>query len=100
MRARPDADAPPGIDHAVLTSSRSIMIAPMVSTPKPASPETAAPPEEEFVWRSGRPVHGDFRCIDCGYGVSVRRELPRCPMCGSARWVAHRVARRRQHVVA
>ena len=87
-------------DHAVLTSSRSIMIAPMVSTPKPASPETAAPPEEEYVWRAGRPVHGDFRCIDCEYGVSVRRELPRCPMCGSARWVAHRVARRHQHVVA
>lgn len=29
---------------------------------------------------------GDYRCRDCGYAVSVVRELPRCPMCGGADW--------------
>jgi hypothetical protein len=30
---------------------------------------------------------GDYRCAECGYGVTVRRDLPRCPMCGMAAWV-------------
>ena len=29
---------------------------------------------------------GDYRCHDCGYAVSVVRELPRCPMCGGEDW--------------
>lgn len=29
---------------------------------------------------------GDYRCHDCGYAVSVVRELPRCPMCGGVDW--------------
>ena len=28
---------------------------------------------------------GDYRCEECGYGVSVVRALPRCPMCGGWR---------------
>ncbi|MGN6380594.1 MAG: hypothetical protein ACTHNU_16715 [Gaiellales bacterium] len=31
-------------------------------------------------------VGGDFRCHDCGYAVSVMRELPSCPMCGASDW--------------
>ncbi len=29
---------------------------------------------------------GDYRCQECGYGVSVMRALPRCPMCGGVEW--------------
>jgi rubrerythrin len=32
-------------------------------------------------------TRGDFRCATCGYGVSVYRSLPRCPMCGSNEWL-------------
>jgi len=28
----------------------------------------------------------DRRCIRCGYGVTVYRELLRCPMCGATAW--------------
>ena len=35
---------------------------------------------------AGEQVAGEFRCSHCGYGVSVRRELPRCPMCGGSTW--------------
>lgn len=29
---------------------------------------------------------GEFHCGECGYGVIVSRELPRCPMCGGTAW--------------
>lgn len=29
---------------------------------------------------------GEFQCADCGYGVSVRRVLPQCPMCRGSQW--------------
>jgi lipopolysaccharide biosynthesis regulator YciM len=32
------------------------------------------------------PMRGDFRCRDCGYGVSFVRSLPHCPMCGASAW--------------
>ena len=32
------------------------------------------------------PVRGDFQCQDCGYGVSIVRSLPHCPMCGASAW--------------
>ena len=35
---------------------------------------------------AGDPAVGDFRCSDCGYGVSVYRALPVCPMCGGVAW--------------
>jgi rubrerythrin len=34
----------------------------------------------------GEHVKGEFHCSDCGYGVTVHRELPRCPMCGGSSW--------------
>ncbi len=36
----------------------------------------------------GTVTRGDYRCAGCGYGVSVYRSLPRCPMCGGATWLA------------
>ena len=35
---------------------------------------------------SGMHVKGEFHCAECGYGVTVYRELPRCPMCGGTTW--------------
>jgi hypothetical protein len=29
---------------------------------------------------------GDYRCAECGYGVTVRRQLLRCPMCAATAW--------------
>jgi rubrerythrin len=35
---------------------------------------------------AGLRVKGEFRCAGCGYGISISRELPRCPMCGTEHW--------------
>ena len=35
---------------------------------------------------AGVKVKGEYRCVGCGYGVTIYRELPRCPMCGSGSW--------------
>ncbi len=37
-------------------------------------------------WSTGSAVKGEFHCSDCGYGVTVYRELPLCPMCGGTTW--------------
>ena len=37
-------------------------------------------------WQAGTEAQGQFRCADCGYGVSVRAMLPACPMCGGRAW--------------
>ncbi len=50
--------------------------------------EGAQPAPDEFVqfWPTGSRAKGEFHCSECGYGVTVHRELPRCPMCGGAAW--------------
>ena len=35
---------------------------------------------------TGQPATGEFHCSECGYGVIVERELPRCPMWSSTGW--------------
>ena len=40
---------------------------------------------------AGDAVTGDAVCSQCGYGVSVRATLPRCPMCGGAVWESTRL---------
>jgi hypothetical protein len=42
--------------------------------------------DESVGWVSGMPAKGEFRCAACGYGVTVYRELPACPMCRGERW--------------
>ncbi|HEY7208162.1 MAG TPA: hypothetical protein VH416_07960 [Gaiellaceae bacterium] len=37
-------------------------------------------------WASGDPAKGEYHCSECGYGVTVYRELPVCPMCGGKAW--------------
>ena len=39
----------------------------------------------EFV-AAGQQAKGEYHCAECGYGVIVCKELPRCPMCGNAAW--------------
>lgn len=43
---------------------------------------------DEYVeFRSaGEPVKGEFHCSECGYGVTIVRLLPLCPMCGGSSW--------------
>jgi len=36
---------------------------------------------------AGEPAVGEFRCSECGYGISISRvKLPLCPMCGGTSW--------------
>jgi hypothetical protein len=39
---------------------------------------------------AGKPGGADQTCVVCGYGISARAVLPRCPMCGAADWRAAR----------
>ena len=43
---------------------------------------------EDFVefLLAGVHVKGEFHCAECGYGVTIYRELPICPMCGNETW--------------
>jgi len=43
---------------------------------------------DEYVefWAAGQTVKGEFHCADCGYGVTIVRALPPCPMCGGTSW--------------
>ena len=43
---------------------------------------------EDFVEFLMTGVHakGEFHCAECGYGVTICRELPTCPMCGNESW--------------
>jgi rubrerythrin len=35
---------------------------------------------------TGESVKGEFHCSACGYGVTIVRALPLCPMCGGSSW--------------
>lgn len=51
----------------------------MGSTAKPLKESTAE-------WVAGSRAKGEFRCLSCGYGVTVYRSLPACPMCQGDQW--------------
>ena len=44
--------------------------------------------DEDYVdfFVMGAVVVGQFRCSECGYGVTVYRKLPACPMCSGSTW--------------
>jgi rubrerythrin len=50
--------------------------------------ETSRAASDEFVefWAAGETVKGEFHCSECGYGVTIVRALPICPMCGGDAW--------------
>ncbi len=35
---------------------------------------------------AGGSAKGEFHCAECGYGVTVYRTLPSCPMCAGEVW--------------
>jgi hypothetical protein len=35
---------------------------------------------------AGERAFGEYRCAECGYGVTIRTTLPFCPMCGGGSW--------------
>jgi len=37
-------------------------------------------------WVAGSRAKGEFRCAGCGYGVTVYKALPSCPMCQGTEW--------------
>ena len=37
-------------------------------------------------FQAGDAAVGEFHCSECGYGVTVLRELPPCPMCRGTAW--------------
>ena len=49
---------------------------------------TRREPGGEFVdfLTTGQHVKGDFHCAECGYGITVYRALPVCPMCAGTQW--------------
>lgn len=49
---------------------------------------TSRVPPDEFVefFPTGQSVKGEYHCSECGYGVTVVRALPLCPMCGGRSW--------------
>jgi rubrerythrin len=57
----------------------------MSNVTKAESPRQTA---EDFVeiLMTGVQVKGEFHCAECGYGVTIVRELPACPMCGNESW--------------
>jgi rubrerythrin len=46
----------------------------------------AAPDEYVEFRAAGDPAKGEFHCSECGYGVTIVRALPICPMCGGTSW--------------
>ncbi len=36
--------------------------------------------------KSGESAKGEYHCSECGYGVTVYRALPVCPMCAGTAW--------------
>jgi rubrerythrin len=48
------------------------------------SVEAGGEPAQQLA--AGVRVKGEYRCIKCGYGITVYRMLPRCPMCGQEKW--------------
>jgi rubrerythrin len=51
-----------------------------------AAPQAADEYEYVEFWAAGRTAKGEFHCAECGYGVTIYRTLPTCPMCGSEAW--------------
>ena len=49
--------------------------------------DTRSAPDEYVEFRAaGDSVKGEFHCSECGYGVTIVRTLPLCPMCGGKAW--------------
>jgi hypothetical protein len=45
-----------------------------------------APDEYVDFLVTGAAAKGEFHCSECGYGVTIVRVLPVCPMCQGTSW--------------
>ena len=45
-----------------------------------------APDEYVEFLSTGAAAKGEFHCSQCGYGVTIVRVLPVCPMCQGTSW--------------
>jgi rubrerythrin len=57
---------------------------PNVKHERPAPDATS----EDFIefLMAGVRAKGEFHCAECGYGITIVRALPVCPMCGGESW--------------
>ena len=53
--------------------------------PENSSSDRSPDGNVEF-YTAGQHAKGEFHCAECAYGVTIFRELPRCPMCGCETW--------------
>ena len=35
---------------------------------------------------AGTSAKGQYRCAECGYGITIHDALPTCPMCSGTEW--------------
>jgi hypothetical protein len=50
------------------------------------NPTIAAGGDEIRLSAAGDHVKGEYHCADCGYAITVCKELPPCAMCGCESW--------------
>ena len=50
------------------------------------SPTVATGVDDTQLSAAGDHVKGEFHCADCGYAITVCKELPPCAMCGCESW--------------
>lgn len=50
------------------------------------SPTSTAGTGESDRVQAGARGAGEYRCLDCGYGIATFSLIPRCPMCHGSLW--------------
>jgi lipopolysaccharide biosynthesis regulator YciM len=70
------------LDHGVKGSSLK------GSSVKGKSTTTSESEYVDFV-TAGTQAAGAYHCSECGYGITVHAELPKCPMCAGTTWELH-----------
>jgi Zn finger protein HypA/HybF involved in hydrogenase expression len=48
-------------------------------------PAAQVDPGTEIIVAGARGA-GDYRCLDCGYGIATSGLVPMCPMCHGSHW--------------
>ena len=56
--------------------------------PRSSGSAAVEPEGDPTFLTAGSEATGEYRCADCGYGVTVRLLLPVCPMCRGQAWEA------------
>ena len=51
-----------------------------------SSPDTTHDDDYVPFVAAGSRATGQYRCAECGYGITIHAELPVCPMCSGTTW--------------